>query len=203
MGAALAKTRGVTVNHPPVAPQGADNRALLAAIAGGDRLAFATLYRIMAPRLRSFLISRTRGDMSQSEELLQETMLTVWKRATTYDESKASPSTWMFTIARNRFIDRCRKALRPTPDLDDPCFIPAGPEAPDRSLERARRSRKLHSALSKLPDDQRVVLRQAYFEGKAQSAVASDLGVPLGTVKSRARLAIQRLRLEIEIEEAI
>ena len=177
-----------------------DDRELLAAVAAGNRVAFAALYRHYAPRLRAFLLSRTRGDRTQSEELLQETMLTVWKRATTYEPGKAAPSTWIYTIARNRFIDRCRKALRPAPDPDDPGFVPSAEEAPDASLTRSRRARKLHAALASLPEDQRAVLAQSYFEGKAQSAVAADLGVPLGTVKSRARLAMQRLRAELEEE---
>ena len=188
----------MTAHNASDATLRADHLGLLHAIASGDRAAFAALYRAIAPRLRAFLLGRTHGDVGQSEELLQETMLTVWKRATTYDQSKASPSTWIFTIARNRFIDRYRKARRPAPDPEDPCFVPTGAESPDQSLERLRQARKLHKALSQLPEEQQSVLRQAYFEGKAQSAVASDLGVPLGTVKSRARLALRRLRAELE-----
>jgi RNA polymerase sigma factor (sigma-70 family) len=198
--AGLARTAGVSPPLPvPVAPE-TDDRALLRAVADGDREAFGALYRRFAPRVRAFLLSRTRGDRTQSDELLQETMLIVWKRATSYDPAKAAPSTWIFTIARNRFIDRVRKAMRPEPDPEEPAFAPAAEEAPDAALARARRARKLHDALRGLPDDQREVLREAYFEGKAQSAVASELGVPLGTVKSRARLAMQRLRTALEDE---
>ncbi|MCO4772164.1 MAG: sigma-70 family RNA polymerase sigma factor [Deltaproteobacteria bacterium] len=172
----------------------------MAAVALGDRAAFAALYRDLAPRLRGFLLTRTRGDRTQTDELVQETMLIVWKRASSYDPAKASVNTWVFTIARNRFIDRCRKALRPAPDPDDPSFVPAPETAPDDSLEQRRRAQKLHSALAQLPPDQRAVLEESYFQGKAQSAVAADMGVPLGTVKSRARLAMNRLRATLAEE---
>jgi len=174
---------------------------LLAAVAEGDKQAFAELYQDLAPRLRGFLLGRTRGDRVQADELVQETMLVVWKKAGTYDPRKAAVSTWVFTIARNRFIDRCRKAMRPEPDPDDPTFVPAAETAPDTSLVEARRARRLHAALATLPDDQREVLIESYFGGKPQSAVAQDLGVPLGTVKSRARLAMNRLRAALEEDE--
>jgi len=167
-------------------------------IADGDRVAFAALYRNLAPRLRAFLLLRSRGNATQTDELIQETLLVVWKRASTYDPAKAAATTWVFTIARNRFIDRVRKESRPAPDETDPAFVPAAETAPDDSLELARRARKLHAALETLPQEQRDVLRESYFEGKAQSAVATELGVPLGTVKSRARLAMHRLRAELE-----
>ena len=175
-----------------------DEIVLLIAVAGGNREAFAALYRLYAPRLRAFLLGRTRGDATQTDEVVQETMLTVWKHAARYDPSRASVATWVFTIARNRFIDRVRRTARPEPDPDDPAFFPAAAEAPDALLDRSRRAARLHRALEQLPADQLAVLRESYFEGKAQSAVANALGVPLGTVKSRARLALDRLRSALE-----
>lgn len=195
---ATAMTWGMTAANEPI-PRRTD-AVLLAAVAQGDKQAFAELYRDLAPRLRGFLLGRTRGDRVQADELVQETMLVVWKRAGSYDPRKAAVSTWVFTIARNRFIDRYRKAMRPAPDPDDPSFVPTAEIAPDASLVESRRARKLHAALAALPEEQREVLIESYFGGKPQSAVAQELGVPLGTVKSRARLAMNRLREALEEE---
>ena len=157
-----------------------------------DRTAFSDLYRRLAPSLRRFLVTRCR-DAVKAEEILQETMLTIWRKAGLYDRRKASVNTWAFTIARNRLVDRIRKARRPAPDPTDPAFVQEV-LAPDDAVARERRARRLRAAMETLPEEQAAVLRSAYFEGLSQTEVADAQGVPLGTVKSRARLAIQRLR---------
>ena len=157
-----------------------------------DRAAFSEVYRRLAPSLRRFLITRCR-DAVKAEEVLQETMLTVWRKAGLYDRRKASVNTWAYTIARNRLVDRIRKERRPEPDPEDPAFV-KDQAAPDEAVSTERRARRLREALDALPDEQAAVLRSAYFDGLSQTEVAAEQGVPLGTVKSRARLAIQRLR---------
>lgn len=157
-----------------------------------DREAFAALYARLAPPLRRFLVTRCR-DTVKAEEILQETMLTIWRKASLYDRRKASVNTWAFTIARNRLVDRIRKERRPEPDPEDPAFVKSVP-TPDDAVASDRRARRLRAALAELPEEQAAVLRSAYFEGRSQTEVAEEQGVPLGTVKSRARLAMQRLR---------
>lgn len=169
-----------------------DATVLMARIAQRDREAFGALYLQLAPKLRSFLLAR-RCEATLAEELVQETMLTVWRKAASYDPRKAAVTTWIFTIARNRFIDRVRKLSRPAPDPEDPSFVQA-PEEPDATVDRSRRAARLHEALSGLPPEQHAILHKSYFEGQSQSSIADDLGVPLGTVKSRTRLAMGHLR---------
>ena len=173
------------------APQ--EDAELLAAIAAGDRVAFAGFFARYARRVKAFLIrSGTRVD--EAEELSQEVMVTVWRKAASFDPAKASAATWLFTIARNRRIDLIRRHARPAPDPEDPLFQPdPDPDGAD-ILGRRQRDAALRVALAELPEAQREVLQVAFFEGLSQSEIAERLGLPLGTVKSRARLALARLR---------
>ena len=158
-----------------------------------DRAAFSALFAHYAPRLRSFL-RRGGVDDGSVEELVQDVMLTVWRRAPQYQPERAAVSTWIFTIAQNRRIDRIRRTSRPEPEPDTPGVAPPAATAPDAAAAAAQRAARLRSALSTLPDEQADILRKMYFEGRPQRAIAEELGVPLGTVKSRVRLAMKRLR---------
>ncbi|MEL6234276.1 MAG: sigma-70 family RNA polymerase sigma factor [Pseudomonadota bacterium] len=171
-------------------PQDSD---LLAAVAQGDRDSFAIFFGRYAARVKAFLI-RSGTKVEEAEELSQDVMVTVWRKAASFDPTKASAATWLFTIARNRRIDLARRHARPAPDPEDPLFQPdPDPDGAD-ILGRRQRDAALRAALAELPENQRDVVTIAFFEGLSQSEIAARLDLPLGTVKSRSRLALSRLR---------
>jgi RNA polymerase sigma factor (sigma-70 family) len=162
-----------------------------------DRAAFAELFSHFAPRVKAYLV-RLGSGADVAEELAQEVMLTVWRRADSFDPARAGASTWIFAIARNRRIDALRRAPRRDFDPDDPDLAPSAPAAPDQSVDARDWERKLGAALGDLPDEQAQMLRLAYYDDRSHSEIADALKVPLGTVKSRLRLAIGRLRAKFE-----
>ncbi len=171
--------------------------ALVVAVAERrDRAAFATLFDHFAPRVKSYLL-RLGATAETAEELAQETMLVVWRRAEAFDPARAAASTWIFTIARNLRIDVARRDRRPLP-IDDPSFEQAKPASPDAMVVAAQDEVRIAAAIGALPADQARVIREAFFSDKPHSAIAADLGLPLGTVKSRLRLAMARLRGGLE-----
>lgn len=175
--------------------------AAVAAIADrGDREAFATLYRYFGPRVKSVAI-RQGADPGLAEEISQETMVNLWRKAALFDPAKASVSTWIFTIARNSRVDLLRKSLRPEPDMTDPAMMPEAELAPSEIVSRAEEADRLRSALARLPMEQRQVLEQAFLAEKPHSEIAAGLDLPLGTVKSRIRLAFKRMRAELGVDE--
>ena len=162
-----------------------------------DREAFSALFRHFAPRVKSYLM-RFGDDRGKVEEVLQETFAAVWTKARLYDPSRAAASTWIFTIARNRRIDAFRRDRRPEFDPNDPAFVPEPePEGADRVTARER-SEYLKQAMEELSDEQREVLRLSFFEEHSHDAIATRLGLPVGTVKSRIRLAYGHLRARLE-----
>jgi RNA polymerase sigma-70 factor (ECF subfamily) len=173
-----------------------DSRAfdqhLLAVARDRDAQAFAELYRVLAPRVARFLLKR-RASEQMADEITQEVMLTVWRRAELFQPRKASASTWIFTIARNRWIDRLRRERRPEIDPEDPALVPSE-RAPESRVDARRKEHKLQEAITALPDEQAKLVRMAYIEGKSQSEIARATGLPIGTVKSRFRLALKKLR---------
>ncbi len=165
--------------------------------AGPDRRAFKRLFAHFAPRVKSYL-RRLGAEDQHAEELAQEVMLTVWRRAHLYDRRQAGASTWIFTIARNRRIDALRRDRRPELDPEDPAIVPE-PETPaDQQVEANQRQDLLRSAITRLPEEQARLLRLSYFEDKSHSKIAEELDLPLGTVKSRLRLALSRLKTLLE-----
>lgn len=159
----------------------------------GDRGAFALLFAHFAPRIKAY--GRRLGASDETaEELVQEAMLLVWRRAPQYDPQKAAASTWIFTIARNRYIDGIRRQRRPEIDPNDPVLVPSPEPQADATLQARQQDARLHEAMHALPEEQIRLVRLSYFEGKSQSEIAGDLGLPLGTVKSRLRLALKKLR---------
>ena len=165
-----------------------------------DRTAFSALFSCYAPRLRAYL-RRSSLDDTIVEELIQDVMLTVWRQAASYKPERAAVSTWIFTIARNRRIDRLRKAARPEPEPDTPGVLPTAAASPDDAAAAARRAERLRAALETLPDEQAAILHRMYFDGASQREIAQEMDVPVGTIKSRVRLAMKRLR-EALAEEA-
>jgi RNA polymerase sigma factor (sigma-70 family) len=158
-----------------------------------DKAAFGQLFQHYAPRVKSYLI-RHGADDGQAEEIVQETMLSLWRKAGMFDPSKASAGTWIFTIARNLRIDAIRKSRRPEFDPDDPAFVPDREQAADDSLEEGEMRVRVREALNDLPEEQASVVRLSFFEDKPHGEIAKQLALPLGTVKSRLRLAMRRIR---------
>ncbi len=158
---------------------------------GKDKAAFAELFGYFAPRVKSFLM-KSGASPDLAEECTQEVMATLWNKAHMFDPTKASVSTWIFTIARNRKIDLLRKQRRPEPE-----DLPWGPEPePDQAeaLELQQETEQLGEALATLPPEQRKLIEKAYFGDLSHSEIAAETGLPLGTIKSRIRLALERLR---------
>lgn len=158
-----------------------------------DRDAFAGLFGHYGPRVKSYLI-RLGASRASAEDLLQEVMLAVWRRAETYDPHQASVSTWIFTIARNKRIDTLRRERRPELDPTDPAFAPEPEPDPDRAVDAAQWEIHIAGAIAEMPREQAEMIRLAYFDDLSHSDIAARLGLPLGTVKSRIRLALARLR---------
>ncbi len=167
---------------------------LIQSVANRDREAFARLFEYFAPRIKAMMM---RGGLAAApaEDLAQDTMLAVWRKAHLYDPSAGSAAAWVFTIARNRRIDLVRTAQRAPPEgveaageqIDDQPL-------PDAAVAAAQLEDKVRSALQHLSPDQQRVVRLSFFENQSHSEIAATLDIPMGTVKSRIRLAFQRLR---------
>lgn len=166
---------------------------LIEAVAQKDRDAFARLFNFYAPRIKGYLIG-LRASNSLAEELAQEVMLTVWRKAHLFDRSQASASTWIFRIARNRRIDAARRAAKPELDENDPALQPSEPVAPDLATQTRQTQFKVRKAMAELPVEQVELLQMAFFEGLSHRDIAEKIDLPLGTVKSRLRLAFEKLR---------
>jgi RNA polymerase sigma-70 factor (ECF subfamily) len=199
-----AKANAKVAAMPSAAdPRNALDREALADLveaiaARADRGAFGQLFRHFAPKIKGYLVKLGAGP--QAEELTQEVLLTVWRKAASFDRNRASVSTWMFTIARNRRIDAVRKERRPEFDPEDPMLVPDAPPAPDEHLQVRDREAQVALAIKTLPPEQAELLRQAFYLAKSHSEIASEMNLPLGTVKSRLRLAFGRLRKVLEGE---
>lgn len=175
-----------------------DPNSLIAAIArSGDRAAFAALFDHFAPRVKGLLM---RGGSSSelAEEIAQETLLTVWRKAALFDPTKASASTWIATIARNLRIDIARRETRSRLSQIYEILDEEAPEQPDAALSGAERDARVRAAMTQLSPDQYRVIELAFLEGFSHQDVADRLAIPLGTVKSRLRLALSHLRGRLE-----
>ena len=162
-----------------------------------DRVAFGNLFKLVGPRIKGYLMKLGSNDIV-AEDLLQEVMLTVWRKSETFDRSKAAVSTWLFTIARNKRIDLLRKEIRPQLDPNDPMLTPNQEEPADEKYSANQESVKITDAINMLPDEQAKLIKMTYYEDKSHSIIADELNMPLGTVKSRIRLAATRLKKLLE-----
>lgn len=162
-----------------------------------DKQAFAELFDHFAPRIKSYLC-QLGMQPSQAEELTQDVMIVLWHKAALFDPAKSSLSTWLFRVARNRRIDALRRDRSGLLDPDDPALQPAQPEPADELVAAEERDERVRKAMLELPDEQAVLVRQAFFLGRSHSQIAEATGLPLGTVKSRIRLAFSRLRRSLE-----
>ena len=161
-----------------------------------DRAAFSALFEFFAPRIKAFML-RSGASEAGAEELAQETMLAVWRKAALFDPASAGAAAWIFTIARNLRIDVHRRERRggmiETSDVEIEFQIDDSPQ-PDALLATTQSEERVRSALTKLSDDHMRVVELSFFEEKAHAEIAQALNIPLGTVKSRLRLAMGRLR---------
>ena len=165
-----------------------------------DRAAFAELFDHFAPRLKAYGI-RAGSDAATAEELAQEAMIAVWRKAESFDDTKAAVSTWVFTIVRNKRIDKLRRERRPEIDPQD-LMMNVTPEADASEKYQAAEDQKmLRRSIGQLPAEQAEIVEKAFFEDKSHSVIAEELALPLGTVKSRIRLALSRLRTLVSEDE--
>ncbi|MGM0951717.1 MAG: sigma-70 family RNA polymerase sigma factor [Pseudomonadota bacterium] len=166
-----------------------------------DRAAYHALFEHFAPQIKYYAISN--GIANHAEELVQEVFISIWRRSCLYDWRKAAASTWIFTIARNQRIDMLRKLQRRSAEMavetEDLWQIPGENEdEPVTSLHRLMSERRIRESLSHLPEEQITVIAKVYMEHKSHQMVADELGIPLGTVKSRVRLALNKLRVILQ-----
>jgi RNA polymerase sigma-70 factor (ECF subfamily) len=164
-----------------------------------DKEAFRSLFKHFSPFLKAFLIKSGGVTPENAEELVQETMIKVWRKAPSYSSSQASASTWIYTIARNTRIDWLRKQNRQNPDLLNAEDLYDGRENPTplSSLSQIRTKKLISEQLSQLPVEQAEVLQLMYFQGQSGQQVANTLALPLGTVKSRIRLAMNKMKVAL------
>jgi RNA polymerase sigma-70 factor (ECF subfamily) len=170
----------------------------IVAVAGKDRAAFASLFQHFAPRVKTMML-RAGLSPQRSEDLAQDTMLAVWNKAHLFDPARAGPSAWVFTIARNLRIDaqrRNQRARRIEADLLDAPL--AEDVLPDAVLSTIEAENRVRSALGRLSQEQLQIVRLSFFEDRPHGEISRSLGIPLGTVKSRLRLAMKHLRKLLE-----
>ena len=164
-----------------------------------DRLAFSNLFKFFAPRLKSFFIKLGCSD-TQSEEIIQEVMISIWTKAKTYNGEKSSVSTWVYTIAKNKRIDKIRKEKKHFAiESDESLEIPI-PSIQEDQVIASELSKKINSSISYLPKEQAELLKLSYFYEKTHTDIASELNIPLGTVKSRIRLALSKMKNLVELK---
>jgi len=168
--------------------------ALVQRVASGDDLAFERLYDATAPAVHG-LTTRILGDAGEAEETSHDAFMQVHRRAETFDPERAGATTWILTIARTRALDRLRRAARRVPlrSLDDSIEF-EGPDATSDGTELGERRRLVRVALTRLTDDEREALGHAFFHGLSHSEISERLTMPLGTIKSRIRSGLNKLR---------
>lgn len=175
-----------------------EHRALIARVASDrDRDAFAALFNHFGPRIKAMMI-KGGADHAVAEDMVQDVMMTVWRKVGLYAPERGTVGTWIFTIARNARIDRLRRnSSQPYQDIDDIDLVSGDPSAEDEAFA-GQRAGRVNDALADLPDEQRRIIELAYIDDISQSDIAAKLSLPLGTVKSRMRLAYAKLRTVLE-----
>ena len=187
----MVQSSGDALSDPP--PE-----ELIARIAQAqDKAAFISLFDLYAPRVKYFLL-RHGVTAESAEELTQEALLTVWRKARYFSAERGTASSWIFKIARNLSIDETRRDKRAQLYAMVNEFNDVDPERPDDLVSASEQARRVRSAMNELPDEQLEVVKWSFVEGAAHSEIAERLELPLGTVKSRLRLAMRRMRKSLE-----
>ena len=188
---------GMSSHQPSALGGGSDDERLahwLSLVAEKrDKISFGYLFDHLAPKIKGFLRKNGTSEVSL-DDLTQEVMIKIWRYAGHFDKKKGKVTTWVFTIARNARIDLIRKENRPEPDVNDPVMVNDPPHGSDDILFAKQTSTRISEAINDLPDEQQEILKYAFFEEKSHAEIAAQTGLPLGTVKSRIRLAFQRLK---------
>ena len=169
------------------------DRLVLRVAQARDRAAFQALFEYFAPRLKAYVL-RLGAPPHAAEDLAQEAMLTLWRKAALFNPARASASTWIFTIVRNLRVDVLRRERLPRLDVDDLSLAPESEPSAGDGVEARQDNEALRHALQTLPLEQSEIVMLSFFSDKSHSQIAADLSIPLGTVKSRLRLAMTRLR---------
>jgi len=191
--ASAAHDGAMTSDTPQAQPSAAT--LILSIARHKDREAFATLFKLFAPKVKGFLLRR---GAATADELTQEVMLSVWRKAASFDPQRGTGESWIFTIARNANIDAARR-LRGQALIDlDPMVDAPEPRRGDQELEAAELAQRVRSAIAGLSPEQYDVVRLSFFDDRPHSEISAQLGLPLGTVKSRLRMAMQRLRERLD-----
>lgn len=170
---------------------------LMQMVGRGNRDAFARLFNHLAPRIKAYLL-RLGSDAGMAEDLTQDVMVTIWHKAAGFDPRRSSVMTWTFVIARNRRIDSLRRERSTVtyghvpPDGEDES------DGAETALADEQSDALMREAIAGLPPDQQEVIRRSFFEDQPHSAIAAALDLPLGTVKSRLRIAFAKLRTRME-----
>ncbi|MXP29942.1 sigma-70 family RNA polymerase sigma factor [Porphyrobacter algicida] len=191
------------LNRPPATDSGSEPQsaldAAMARLAQGDRTALRTVYDASAAKLFAICL-RILRDRSEAEDALQDVYVNLWRRADRFDASRASAIAWLSSFARNRAIDRLRsgRVLRQSGSIDEAASVADLQPLPDRQAEDAQESARIHHCLDELEDQQREPIRRAFFEGLTYAELATKSGTPLGTMKSRIRRGLTRLKACLE-----
>lgn len=167
-----------------------------------DRAAFAELFNHFGPRVKAYLL-RLGADDAMAEEVAQDVMVTVWRKAALFDRTKSSAATWLFRIARNRRIDMLRRKRTVNVDTETMVIEDENLPDPNETLDEDKRQIRIRNALAKLPEQQLQLVELAFFTELSHSQIAEETGLPLGTVKSRIRLAFGRLRRILEEDDQV
>ena len=191
------------LSHPGGGGSGRRNdewsESLVSVAENQDRAAFTRLFRHFAPLIKAFALSGSTMSQMHADELVQEVMLKAWQKAAGYNPDKAAASTWIYTIARNCRTDMFRRLQKFDTPLAEEDFTPdTEHEEPFALLQSRRGGEQVRELMATLPADQAQILAKVYMEGKSHSETASELDLPLGTVKSRVRLALKKLQIKLE-----
>lgn len=163
-----------------------------------DQSAFTEIFDHFTPRLETYLV-RLGLDSGSAEELVQDVMLTLWRKAELFDPGKSSLQTWLYRIARNRRVDFARRARTDYVDPQSPAILDIAEERRfETEIDSQQRDDIVRVQITTLPEEQRELVRLAFYEGLSHSQIAEQANLPLGTVKSRLRLAFTRLRRALE-----
>ena len=194
----LSSERIAAENHKPILKQPLDimDECIINIAENQDKEAFKKVFEYFAPKLKGF-VQRGGIKAELADEIVQETLVNIWRKAKLFDPSKSKASTWIFSIARNARIDLLRKENRPELDINDPALVPDTPLDPGQMVDSERWSQRIAKLMEQLPNDQKTVLQLAFYEEKTHGDISKELAIPLGTVKSRIRIAFKRLRAEL------
>jgi RNA polymerase sigma factor (sigma-70 family) len=199
----MANSQVASMHGSEISTPNHDWAELLKRVAGqDDRAAFREIYNHFAPRIKAYAINQRFGQ--QAEVLVQEVMTSVWRNADKYNEDIANVSTWIFTIARNQRIDILRRMNRTNAEVvietEELWQIPTE-DTTVQSIQQMSTESFVKKSIDTLPEEQMIALRKVYYEGKTHEEVAEELNIPLGTVKGRIRLSLQKLRMMFEAKD--